>query len=366
MSTVIVEGSGTSAAQPPHITRLYEAGQGGVHTYRIPAVVATTVGTLLVFCEARRSSRSDTGAIDLVVRRSCDNGASWQAMRVVAADGDSTCGNPCPIVVRQTGAVVMLFTKNRGNDKQDRIMRGEDPPRSVWRTVSRDDGVTWSEPVDISLQARKPDWRWYATGPCHGIQLASGRLVAPCDHSTGAEFGTMHSHVIYSDDLGATWRIGDGVDGYTDESTVVELSDGSLYLNMRNYRGTHRRAYSTSRDGGATWTPVVEDATLVEPVCQASVLRVSATAKGGRDRIAFTNPASTKRENLTLRLSYDECRSWAVSKALWSGPAAYSDLVLCPDGTIGCLFESGAKDPYEGIAFARVTLAWLTGGADRG
>ncbi len=342
-------------------TDLFVSGTEGYHTFRIPALAVTRNGTLLAFCEGRKQGRGDSGAIDTVLRRSTDNGRSWGPLQVVAAGGEDTCGNPCPIADRSTGAVLLLLTKNKGAVNESMILRGEAPPRTVWISRSMDDGVTWPAPDDISEQAREPEWRWYATGPCHGIQLANGRLVAPCDHSLGLD---VYSHVIYSDDAGASWRIGGVAEGKTDESTVMELSDGTLYLNMRNNRGTHRRAFATSTDKGLTWSPVGEDPALAEPVCQASILRLSTEKDGVKNRIVFSNPASERRENMTVRLSYDECKTWPVAKTLWPGPSAYSDLVLATDKRIGCLYERGRNYPYETVTFALFTLEWLTEGRD--
>ncbi len=339
---------------------LFWAGQEDCHTYRIPALAVTPKGTLLAFCEARREARKDWGNIDLVVRRSLDNGVTWGPIQVIVDDNGHTCGNPCPIVDRRTGAIVLLITKNNGTEGEEQILRGEAAPRTAWVTTSRDEGVTWSTPVNISAQVSRPGWRWYATGPCHGIQLTDGRLVAPCDYATGPNQEDMHAHIIFSEDGGESWKIGGVLEGRTNESTVVELVDGSLYLNARSYFGTHRRYWSTSQDKGATWSPIVEDQNLIEPVCQASVLRLSTGQAAGENRILFSNPASEKRENMTIRMSTDEGRTWPVSKSIWSGPAAYSDLVVLPDGTIGCLFERGHKEPYETITFARFSLDWLT------
>jgi sialidase-1 len=324
----------------------------------------TVKGTLLAFCEGRKGSLSDAGDIDIVLRRSTDNGQTWDAPHILVDDGADTCGNPCPVVDRGTGVIWLPLTKNKGDAAESLIMKGEAPPRTVWISKSEDDGLTWSNPVEITASVRKPDWRWYATGPGHGIQLADGRLVVPCNHAVGPGDDAMHSHVIFSLDPASAWQIGGVEEGKTDESTVVELADGSLYHNMRNYRGTHRRAFATSTDKGMTWSPVAEDPALVEPTCQASAVRLSTKADGEKDRVLFSNPASERRENLTVRLSYDECKTWPVAKTLHPGPAAYSDLAILPDKTIVCLFERGAKTPYETITCARFTLDWLTDGKD--
>jgi sialidase-1 len=349
----------------PAVTQLFTSGQGGYHTYRIPALAVTPEGTLLAFCEGRRGSGSDHGVIDILLRRSDDGGSTWEPVRVVVADGVNTCGNPCPIVDGRTGTVLLLMCKNGPNETHARISQGLCPPRSVWVLRSCDDGRTWSAPCEISSQARRPGWRWYATGPGHGIQLRDGRLLAPCDHGTGRTMSEFHSHVIVSADGGDTWVVAGIQEGDTDESTVLERADGSLYLNMRTSRPSHRRVWSESCDGGETWSAGAEDAALTEPFCQASVLRLRSSSLPAQDWAVFSNPASLRRENLTLRLSHDGCRTWAHSRTLWPGPAAYSDLVECPDGTIGCLFECGEEDLHECIAFARIPVGWLTGvGAD--
>src|SRR5262249_21951912 len=166
------------------------------------------------------------------------------------------------------------------------------------------------------------------------------------------------SHIIYSDDHGKSWKLGGVVGPDCNESQVVELTDGALMLNMRSYRASHRRLVSQSKDGGLTWSKPVEDSALIEPVCQASILR----CPGAKGAIFFSNPASTKREKLTVRLSRDEGKTWPTARELHAGPAAYSCLAVLPDRTIACLYERGEKNPYETITLARFPLSWLTEG----
>ena len=283
-------------------------------------------------------------------------------------DGPNTCGNPCPVVERETGAILLLMTHNLGTDREAQIVaQTSKAPRTVWLSRSADDGRTWSPPQEITNDVKKPDWTWYATGPGAGIQLKSGRLVVPCDH-TEAGTKVMHSHVIYSDDRGATWKLGGSAGAGTNECEVVERADGSLLLNMRNYIRKHQcRATAASKDGGLTWSEVAYDEALFEPVCQASIRRYSLAKDAGRNRILFSNPASTsKREKMTVRLSYDEGKTWPAGKLLHAGPAAYSCLAVRADGTILCLYERGEKHPYEKITLARFSLEWLSDGEDAG
>ena len=361
-----LSGTRAQSAEEPPLRQIdiFVSGTDGYHTFRIPALIVTKKGTVLAFCEGRKGGRSDTGNIDIVLKRSFDGGKLWQPMQVVWDDGDNVCGNPCPVVDRDTGTIWLLLTHNLGHDSEREIMDGtSDGSRTVWVTKSTDDGVTWSKPAEITKTTKKPDWTWYATGPGVGIQLAGGRLVIPCDYAVSRtkDYG---SHVIYSDDHGKTWKLGGAVQPMCNECQVVELEDGALLLNMRSYHGVNRRAITKSSDRGITWSAVTHDRTLIEPVCQASLLRYTGKKSHGRSRILFSNPAATKREQLTVRLSYDECASWEVSKVLCPGHAAYSCLTVLPDMNIACLYERGDNNAYEKITFAAFGLEWLTDGGD--
>lgn len=335
---------------------LFASGDGKYHTYRIPALVVSGQGTLLAFAEGRKDGQGDAGEIDLILRRSFDNGRTWTPTQVVVTEAGMTCGNPCPVVEHESGAVFLPFCKNLADGDETMICEGK-APRTVWITHSLDDGSSWSQPREITADVKDPKWTWYATGPCHGIQLTSGRLVVPCDHIVGLHLDRSrdpyHSHVIYSDDRGQSWQLGGDVEVGTNECAIAQLEDGSLYINCRNYvRGT-QRGVARSNDQGNSFTSFEWDQTLIEPVCQASLEALP----GGQ--LLFANPASTRRERMTVRHSADGGRSWPVSRTLHSGPAAYSDLAALPDGSLCCLYESGQDGPYERLTLARFNLAWL-------
>ena len=336
-------------AAPPHID-VFRAGEGGYFSYRIPALIISSKGTLLAFCEGRRNSASDTGDIDVLLRRSFDGGKTWAPAQKVADMGEDTIGNPTPVVERKTGAILLLLTSNPG-----KVTERQTGPRdrTVWITRSSDDGASWSAPVEITAQVKKPEWTWYATGPGNGIQLKSGRLVIPCDHNTTDN--RRFSHIIYSDDAGATWKIGGIAAEQTNESAIVELKSGELLFNMRSYHGKHRRAVQRSRDGGITWSPLQLDDVLIEPVCQASMVT---DAKG---RVLFSNPAATTRSRMTIRLSTDGGHTWTASQMIHEGPAAYSSLAILRGNAIGLLYELGETKPYERISFARFDTGWVQG-----
>lgn len=302
-------------------TDVFVSGTEGYHTFRIPAAIVTPTGTLLAFAEGRRAGQGDSGDVDLVLRRSPDAGRTWEPLQVVWDDGPNTCGNPCPVVDRDTGDLWLLMTRNLGQDREPQIIdRTSQGTRTVWVTRSADDGATWAPPREITPDVKKPDWTWYATGPGVGIQLTSGRLVVPCDHAV-ADTKAWHSHVIFSDDHGKTWRLGGAAGPGTNECQVIERTDGTLLLNMRNYDPQHKnvRAIATSLDGGLSWFAASFDPVLVEPVCQAALLRCPDTECGDRTLVLFSNPASTRREKMTVRLSRDEGRTWPVARASTTG-----------------------------------------------
>lgn len=346
-------------------TDLFVSGRDGYHAYRIPSVIVTAQGTVLAFCEGRKESFGDAGNIDLLLKRSTDGGKTFSATQVVWDDGPNTCGNPCPVVDRETGTIWLLLTHNLGKDDESEIVAGKSQgTRTVWVCHGNDDGQTWSKPVEITATTKRPDWTWYATGPGAGIQLRDGRMVIPCDHDVA---GLHNSHVIFSDDHGATWSLGGVATPHVNECEVVELADGRLMLNMRNYnREHHARAVATSDDRGKTWSKLTYDPTLVEPICQASIRRHSLAESGDKNRLLFSNPADANvRRNMSVRLSCDEGKTWPIVKTLHAGPASYSCLAVLPDGGILCLYERGEKGPCERITLARFGLGWLTDGKDQ-
>jgi len=187
-------------------------------------------------------------------------------------------------------------------------------------------------------------------------------------------------------DGGETWgRIqvvaSDGVHAVQNPTAVVDRETGTirmvlirtdnvLYKTQEDLANSKTRTRSVwvvcSKDEGETWSDVLDDPNLVEPVCQASILRYTTSDAHGKNRLLFSNPATRDaRVKMTVKMSYDEGKSWPVSKLLHPGPCAYSCLTVLPDMTIGCLYESGENDPVEEITFARFTVGWLTDGEDR-
>ncbi|GAA4796974.1 hypothetical protein GCM10023231_26830 [Olivibacter ginsenosidimutans] len=322
---------------------IFKKGDDNYSCFRIPALVKTTNGVLLAFAEARKNSCSDAGDIDMVLKRSEDGGKSWSDMVVLWDEGEHTCGNPAPVVDEQTGDIHLLACLD--NDR-------------VFVLSSTDNGVKWSEPREITSTVKKENWTWYATGPVHGIQLKkgtnAGRLVVACDH-------TGDAHTIYSADHGETWKLGGITEHpvfHPNESTVAELSDGRLMLNMRCSNSNNRRLTSVSDDGGMSWSTPQVNETLIDPVCQGS--SYSATSADGVHRLFFANPAhESSRRNMTLRLSTDDGKTFSKSYTVYTEFAAYSDMTLLDDDRMAMLYERGAADANEGIVFEIIPLSNL-------
>ncbi len=335
-----------------HLQDLFTSGLEGYHTYRIPALAVASDGTVLAFCEARRHTGHDDDEIDILLRRSTDGGRTWSPRQLVVADGDRTCGNPCPVVDRVRGEVLLPFCK----DNQE-----------VFVTRSTDSGGTWSAPVEITAQVKVPPWSYLGTGPGHGIQLQSGRLLVPSwvDESPGPatwrqpppRWGKVQSSIaLFSDDGGNTWKSGSKLThDASDECEAVETADGSVYLTLRSRGGRRCRGWSRSTDGGETWSEVAFDPGLPEPSCQGSVMAL------GDGRLLLAHPGRPyARAELTLRLSRDQGRSWSSAGVLEPGAAAYSDLAVTSEGQVLCLYEAGQ---YGCLRLTRFHPSWIEAGA---
>ncbi len=356
-------------------SEVFPPGFNGIARYRIPGIVVTPKGTVLAYCEARRNNSSDWGEIEVHLRRSTDGGKTWLPSQHIAhkaariegnphkknAGGarEQTVNNPVAIVDRDTGAIELLYCVNYAR---------------CFSMRSTDDGVTWSQPVEITA-AFEPfrktyDWKVIATGPGHGIQLKGGRLVVPIWLAYGNEGDHKPSAAatIYSDDHGKTWKAGDlclpneGDLGNPNETMVAELSDGRVMLVTRSVSQASRKIITISADGATGWSIPVFHEQLWEPICMASivahpsgVLLFSNPHTLGLDKAGQPVPGGRgKRENLSIKLSRDDGKTWPINKVLEAGKAAYSDLAVLPDGTVLCLYERA-----EAIDCARFNLEWL-------
>lgn len=362
---------------------LFSRRKRGFNNYRIPALAITQNGTILAACEARKK-KSDWACRAIMMRRSTDGGKTWTRQIPIVKSEDkqwkehpeTALNNPLFIIDRNKPLIHFLYCKHY---EQAFYMR------------STDEGKSFSEPVEIT-SAFEPfrehfDWKVLATGPGKGIQLRSGRLIAPVWIAYGKK-GSHHPSVcgvIYSDNSGKTWEAGQLIPTYkTDdmpngsESYAVQKANGNIYFNFRNTSRKRRRSFSISPNGVGDWSIPKFDESLFEPICMASLIRFTERDTNGaeKNRILFSNPDSSDipdpsrrmRKHLTIKMSYDECESWPIARRIEEGKSGYSDLAVDPDGMIYCLYERGGKRRwntyYHNIAIAKFNLEWLTNGKD--
>lgn len=335
---------------------LFQQGEAGVNTYRIPALVQTTKGTLIAVVDARRDSSRDLPAhISLVMRRSFDGGRSWEPMRTILAVDKGGVGDASLLLDRSNGRVwcfhaygppgIGFRTSKPGTKTGESTLQ-------VHAMYSDDDGVSWSSPVDLTPQVKEPQWQAIFAASGTDIQTSSGRLLVPL--VVRDEKGVLHSLNAYSDDHGKTWKHGAMIGEGTDESHNVELKNGVILQNMRDGK---MREVARSYDGGVTFGPVSHDAALIDPGCNAGITRYR---RGKMNGLLFTNAASMRRENLSVKVSYDDGMTWPVGRTIHAGPSAYSTVIALRDGSVGVLYEEGKTDSDERISFARFDLAWIT------
>jgi sialidase-1 len=366
-------------AQPVKVP-VFISGEDGYKSFRIPAIINLKDGTLLAFCEGRVNGAGDYGNNDIVMKRSSDYGRTWSALKVVADFGDQQSCDPAPVVDMTDpsfpkGRIFIFY--NTGNNKETEIVKGNGIKYCLYKT-SIDGGESWSGPVDITAQVHRPkqpsvnplfnfseDWRYYANTPGHAMQFQEGkfrgRIFVAANHSAGdPQKGGGHyvAHGYYSDDHGKTFMIGNSLNlPGSNESMAAELSGGRLMMNSRIQKGNIRsRIVSISSNGGTSWDTTYFDRHLPDPVCQGSILSLG--NRKGKNIIAFCNDADTmNRNNLTLRISFDEGKSWAKNIPVYKNQSelkpkyaysAYSDLVKIDENRIGVLYE---KDNYATITF---------------
>jgi len=351
---------------------------GERYGYRIPALVTTTKGTLLAFGE-RRIGLNDHAQNDIVLKRSFDGGKTWGTEQVIADMGGDSLNDPCAVIDGNTGRILLLFIRfpqgyhARKSGHTEMAELGYGGPRNTqsFLTWSDDDGATWADLIDITRSLRRKDAISIGS-PGRGIQLSrgkhKGRLLLPIYETipSGNNQRYWRNCAAISDDGGKSWRLGrrvprEDVKGHGNEAQLVELADGSVMINCRSQGGPLCRQVSVSRDGGETWQSMREEPGLPTVPCMGSVLRCS-WPEDGKSRILAAIPSPQGRKHGKVYVSFDEGKTWPVSKTLYPGGYAYSCLAVLPDGDIGCLFE---RDGYKTITLARFSLEWLTNATDR-
>ncbi|WP_236718415.1 exo-alpha-sialidase [Actinoplanes sp. TFC3] len=390
VTALMSAGSPALAAGQKHSETLLFDGDGETlngtryHSFRIPSLLRTTKDTLLAFAEGRAESNRDYGNINLMVKRSTDDGASWSALAEVVGTGQGTWGNPTAVVERTSGTILLFLSWNpaglsqNGADGTTRISAWGERRVKLFTSSKQEDGRTWHGPVDLTAavtpkkHADGSEWAWDAVGPGAGIETSSGRLVIPATNRT-----------IYSDDGGTTFHSAPMARGQevTGESSVLELTDGRLMRNDTAVKAKWETAKNrwiargTVEGGFTAYTP---DPHLPDPHAQASVLRYNLDTT---PRIMFLNSASTtNRRAMTIRVSTDEAVTWPVSRPLSDAPlpawpqlgagnvaeGGYSSMAKTADLSVGALVEvnedvDANETSHRSIVFRKMNLPWITG-----
>ena len=333
------------------------AGDDHVAAYRIPGIVTTPKGSLLGVYDIRYNNSADLQEkVDIGISRSTNKGQSWEPMRVAMTfkeDGglphaQNGVGDPAILVDDITGSiwVIAAWTHGMGNGRAWwNSMPGMDKEQTAQLMLTRsdDDGKTWCEPINITQQVKDPSWYFLLQGPGMGITTTDGTLVFPIQFIDSTR--VPNAGIMYSKDRGNTWHIHNPARTNTTEAQVAEVEPGVLMLNMRDNRGGSR-AVATTRDFGKTWTehPSSRKA-LQEPVCMASLIKVSAKDNvTGKDILLFSNPNSTKnRNNITIKASLDGGLTWPEENQILLDEGygwGYSCLTMIDSETVGIFYES--------------------------
>ena len=348
---------------------LRAAGQDNCDTYRIPGLVSTARGTLMAVYDNRyRNSRDLQDDVDVGMSRSTDGGRTWEPMKVIMdmeewggrPQEENGVGDPCILFNHETGTVWVAALWLSGFREQaawNASGPGSEPSETGQFLLVRsdDDGITWSEEINITPQIKDPAWRLMFQGPGNGITLADGTMVFPAQFRDAD--GIPHSTIVWSRDKGANWNIGTGAKPNTTEAQCVQLDDGSIMLNMRDNRNAevkdenNGRAVSITRDLGLTWeTHPSSNSILPEPVCMASLISADMIIDGRKQKVLFFSNPNNKysRSNMTIKASLDEGMTWPEEFQVELNEEegyGYSCLAMVDESHIGILYE-GIKELY--------------------
>lgn len=340
----------------------------GADTYRIPGLATTNNGTLIGVYDIRYNSGVDLQEdVDVGMNRSTDGGQTWEPMKIIMDMGEwgglpndqNGIGDPSVLVDRETNTIWVAAVWAYGHPGQRNwwASRPGLEPKTTSQFVlvkSENDGLTWSEPINITTQIKQAEWYLLLQGPGKGITLKDGTLVFPAQFKDKNDM--PHSTIISSNDHGKTWTIGTGAKSNTTEAQVIELNDGGLMLNMRDNRNgsdkseTNGRAVAVTYDRGKTWkTHPTSNGALQEPTCMASLIKEEFIVDGEKKTLVlFSNPNSKfGRHHMTIKVSLDDGETWPEKHQLLidsGGGRGYSCMTKIDDKHIGILYEGSQAD----------------------
>ena len=318
-----------------------------VSCYRIPSIITTDKGTLIAAVDERVLSCNDLKSnrdINIVIRTSNDEGKSWSSInRLVDYPFGESASDPSMIFDKKRKQIYLFYNyMNLEKDKDVYYLK---------YVTSLDNGITWSQPIDITDQISKPEWKndfkFITSG--RGFQTQNGTLLHCL---VNLQNGT---HVFGSNNHGKTWYIAESPLSPGDESKIVELNDGSWLVNSRvNNKGI--RYSHISKDQGKSWITKPESK-LIDPGCNASLVKYDYGNYINSDLLLLSNINNqSKRKEIVVRHSLNGGVTWSEPKTIYAGSAAYSSMTVLNNGEIGLLFE---MDSYSKNVFTKFSLDWL-------
>ncbi len=342
-----------------------DGGSGPYMRYRIPGMVVTKQNILIMYYEARMAPGDDWADMDILAFRSTNGGDSFGEPIVLAAGSANghTVNNPV-MIVGQDGTLHFLYCVEYGVCVECKDSATPHCPHGigVFYRQSTDDGLTWSEPKNITY-ATCPELRYvFAVGPGHGICTPNGTLVATVwmvqkkDLPPEAEQNIRSHHrasvsTIYSKDNGATWQMGDlippvmlpdGTAADHNETMCVCTKDGGVMLTTRTTDVTYR-ALAFSPNGYSDWTRLEYNAALPDAVCMGSVAAYHIPpAPYTLLHVNCPGKVNGARTGLWLQGSTDDGQTWQRLQIITEGPAGYSDIAVDGNGTIYVVYEQQA------------------------
>ena len=371
--------------------------------YRIPAIGTAFDGSLVAVADYRYSKADiGSGRVDLRLRISKDNGATWGDIidrEQFRGDGNlsnwrhdkAAYGDPCIVGDRESPR--MMITSCSGFpgffDSSDR--------HQGWaRWYSDDNGQTWTGPEIIDTTfVYKPLAE--VGHPVQGFFVGSGKIFQSryikkdkyyrlyCAGSTQQMGGNKENWVFYSDDFGETWDFLGGrekapIAVTADEPKVEELPNGNVILSSRDVSGRYYNIFTFSGNDGisGSWGEKALSSSSVGGLVanngcngEIQIVPVIRRSDGAKTFIALQSLPTSGRTNVSIfykdLTNADTYSSPANFAKNWDGKyqvsntsSAYSTWSWQKDNALAFLYEENGGNGGYDIVYKRLDIPTIT------